>query len=379
MKIRSGIIAAALAAGLCSSAAAQPQAPEARLQAAIEEIARSDKTIPGVIAAVSAPRWGLEWQGATGALAIGKPEPVKTTDAFRIASVTKVYVAATAIRLIEQGKFGIYDPMSPLISDQTRKLLKDDGYDVDAITVFQLLTHTSGLYDNSTSPAFAAAVMKDPGHKWTREEQIAFGMKNGEPVAPPGRDYNYSELSYLVLGEIIERATGKRLADAVSYELQLPARGLSSTYWETYQPAPAGERRAHQYVGPLDARVIDASMDLFGGGGLVSTVGDLVRFVRPLLQGDMFDKSPTLAMALQIPPTANGKLAHAPLLGASRFGKRMCWSHGGYWGVSMVYCPDIDVAIAVAWNQADGAAGWRGASVAMSKAIEDIERAQRTK
>jgi D-alanyl-D-alanine carboxypeptidase len=264
---------------------------------------------------------------------------VKTTDAFRIASVTKVYVAATAIRLIEQGKFGIYDPMSPLISDQTRKLLKDDGYDVDAITVFQLLTHTSGLYDNSTSPAFAAAVMKDPGHKWTREEQIAFGMKNGEPVAPPGRDYNYSELSYLVLGEIIERATGKRLADAVSYDLQLPARGLSSTYWETYQPAPAGERRAHQYVGPLDARVIDASMDLFGGGGLVSTVGDLVRFVRPLLQGDMFDKSPTLAMALQIPPTANGKLAHAPLLGASRFGKRMCWSHGGYWGVSMVYCP----------------------------------------
>jgi D-alanyl-D-alanine carboxypeptidase len=352
---------------------AQPSPPaSARLQGAIEEIARQDPTIPGVLAAVSAPRLGLEWQGAAGFVARRTPERLKPTDAFRIASVSKVAVAATVIRLIEQGRFGMYDSMAPLVSEATRNVLKSDGYDVDGTTVFHLMTHTSGIFDNSTSPDYLSAVAEDPKRVWTAQEQLEFTVRHGAPVAPAGRDYNYSEASYIILGEIIERQTGKSLGQAVSYELQLPARGLKTTYWEKMQRPPAGERRAHQYYGDVDLTTYDASYDLFGGGGLVSTVGDLVHFVRPLLKGEMFDKPTSLPMALIVPPTQNGRLAHAPLLAQMRFGKRMCWSHGGFYGIMMVYCPDIDVAVAIAWNQGRAEGTWQAATARLASAIEEI-------
>lgn len=364
-----------------SSALAQPATDqskfhafaEARLEQAIKNIAASDPIIPGVIAAVSAPRLGIEWQDATGTVTLGGKEPLRTTDSFRIASVTKPFVAATVIRLIEQGKFGMYDPIPKVISPRSTKALKDGGYDVNNITVYQLLTHTSGIFDTSESPAYAQAVMADPQHHWTRDEQIDFAMKYGHPVAPPGQDYNYSEGSYILLGEVIERATGKRLADAVTDELKLKQRGLNSTYWETVQPAPAGERKAHQYAGKVDITDANPSFDLYGGGGLVSTVSDLTRFIRPLLQGEMFDKKSTMAMALMVPPSANGKLSHVPLLGEVRVGKRMCWGHAGFWGVWMVYCPDNDVAIAIAWNNSQAKGEFHEPVAELGKAIDEIE------
>lgn len=357
-----------------ATAQAEPAGAAARLQAAIEELAAADARIPGVMAVVSAPAWDLEWSGATGVVAHGSSEPLRTTDAFRIASISKVFVAATTLRLIEQGRFGLHDSMSGLVSDRTRDRLRADGYAVEDITLFHLLTHTSGLYDLSSSESYAMAVATRPDHEWTRDEQIAFGMEHGSPVAAPGVAYNYSELSYIVLGEIIERETGLSIGDAVSRELQLRARGLRSTYWETLQDAPAGERRAHQYVGDIDLAAVNPSFDLHGGGGLVSTVGDLALFVRPLLKGEMFDHATTLAMALQTPPSENGRLSHTPLLAPLKVGKRYCWSHGGFSGSYMIYCPDIDVAATIAWNQAEVPDMWALVPSILGRAIEDIEQ-----
>ena len=355
----------------------EPSSYDASLQAAIEGVAREDASIPGVIAAVSAPRLGIEWRGATGSLVRGGTEPLKPTDAFRIASVTKIYTAATVIRLIESGAFGLYDRIEPLISEKTRAALLSDGYDLPALTVYHLLTHTSGLYDTSTSPEFAAAVTKDPMHRWTRDEQIAFAMTYGKPAAAPGAAYNYSESSYLVLAEIIERASGRSMEDAITSLLGLADHGLDETYFESLQPTPSGERRAHQYVGDVDATGFDPSLDLFGGGGLVSTVSDLVGFIRPLMQGELFAGKSTMAMALQIPPTKNNALAHAPLLAQTQFGQRRCWSHAGYWGVELIYCPDIDVAVAISWGQAEPKANaWRSSLDKIAAVIEQAERAK---
>ena len=53
----------------------------------------------------------------------------------------------------------------------------------------------------------------------------------------------------------------------------------------------------------------------------------------------------------------------------------MCWSHGGYWGVWMIYCPDNDVAVAIAWNNAEAKGRYQVPAEELSKAIEDIEAA----
>ena len=78
--------------------------------------------------------------------------------------------------------------------------------------------------------------------------------------------------------------------------LHLDRLGLDHTYWEILEPTPPGTPpRAHQYYATaFDNIVLDASHDLYGGGGLVSTVDDLARFYRGLFHGKVFDKAATL-------------------------------------------------------------------------------------
>src|SRR5206468_13081783 len=96
-----------------------------------------------------------------------------------------------------------------------------------------------------------------------------------------GTDFHYSDTGYVLLGEILERQTGHSLAGAYRSLLGLDRLGLLHTYLETLEPTPAqATPRAHQYLGTTDTAGFDPSFDLYGGGGLVSTVNDLTRFYR---------------------------------------------------------------------------------------------------
>ncbi len=103
-----------------------------------------------------------------------------------------------------------------------------------------------------------------------------FAMKHGKPLAKPGAEFHYADTGYILLGEILERRTGNSLATAYRTLLHFNKLGLADTYLETLEPKPArAKQRAHQYLGTIDAADFDPSFDLYGGGGLVSTVDDL--------------------------------------------------------------------------------------------------------
>src|SRR5205809_483841 len=173
-------------------------------------------------------------------------------------------------------------------------LLRGGGYAVDAIHVRNLLQHTSGLYDYADDHAFQAFVVSHPRHRWTRAEQIQFAMTHGKPLFPPGTDFHYSDTGYILLGEILERVTGQGLGAAYRSLLHFDRLGLGQTYLETLEPKPPhAAPRAHQYLGGIDTAGFDPSFDLYGGGGLVSTVRDLDRFHRALLTGQVHEKPAT--------------------------------------------------------------------------------------
>src|SRR5205807_7846965 len=116
------------------------------------------------------------------------------------------------------------------------------------------------------------------------------------------RQYSYADTGYVILGEIVERTTGKPLPAAVSDLLKLKSLGIRSTYFESLEPPPPGALpRAHQYLGAADIHDIDPSFDLYGGGGQVSTTADLSRFFKALFQGRVFDHPETLAAGLVSP------------------------------------------------------------------------------
>jgi D-alanyl-D-alanine carboxypeptidase len=294
----------------------------------------------------------LAWTGAAGLADRAARKPLAADATFRIASLTKTFTAAAVLRLAEDGKLALDDPITQHLGPSSIALLHGGGYDVEAMSVRHLLQHTSGLYDFGENAAYQAFVGTHPRHRWTRAEQVRFAMTNGKPLSEPGAEYHYSDTGYVLLGEMLERLTGRGLAAAYRTLLRFDRLGLDETYLETLEPRPEHAKpRAHQYLGTLDTTGFDPSFDLYGGGGLVSTVDDLVRFYRALLGGDVFKEPATLRTMLGKP--ASGSPSDLGMgIFAARLGGETCWGHGGFWGIVAFYCPRSRVTIASTVNQA---------------------------
>jgi D-alanyl-D-alanine carboxypeptidase len=340
----------ALAAGASAARAAEPTAT--RLAEATDAFAAAHPTYPGVALAVISPR--LRWTGSAGHAALGSPDTLDPQAGFRIASVTKTFTAASILRLAEEGRIGLDDPIADHLAPATLELLGGGGYDPQAIRIRDLLTHTSGLYDYASDPKFVGFVLTHGRHHWTRRKQVRFAITHGKPYGPPGTAFHYSDTGYVLLGEMIERTTGRPLAKAFRRLLGFEKLGLSRTYLESREPRPrAAHARAHQYYERIDATKFDPSFDLYGGGGLVSSVGDLARFYRALLHGRVFEQESTLRTMLGRPnPRRLGDLGMG--IFSNDLGGRSgqsCWAHSGFWGTTVIHCPATDVTLALAVNQ----------------------------
>lgn len=353
MKITLALAGAASLALLPGTAIAGPIADNAA--ATLDEAQLGDRSLHGLLASVHAPRRGVRLDLARGRREPGSNERLGPNNSFRIASVTKVFVAAAVLRLHETARLDLFAPIAGKIAPEDEAALTAAGYAPDRITVYQLLTHTSGLRDYAEAPDYQQAVGGDPSRRWTAGEQIAVAMRQGAPLGAPGTVYSYADTNFLLLGEILTRSTGKTLAAAVRSLDRLDRLGLRHTYWERLEPAPKADRRAGQRMGTVDVAAIDPSVDLFGGGGLVSTTGDLATFFRALLRGELFAERGTLSLALLGAPTSSpeGKTrAQAPLMRVRKVGRELCWEHGGFWGIEAVHCPNSDVTVVVSYNQA---------------------------
>jgi D-alanyl-D-alanine carboxypeptidase len=346
------LVLLAFAGGTSAAGATTPTS--SRLASATEAFAAAHPSYPGVALSVASPR--LHWTGSAGHPALGSSAKLDPDAGFRIASVTKTFTAAAILRLVEDGRLGLDDTIAQHLAPTTAQLLRRGGYDPQAIHVRHLLMHTSGLYDYASDPAFVKYVLTHGSHHWTRPEQVRFAITHGKPYGPPGKEFHYSDTGYVLLGEIIERTTSRPLATALRQLLKFEKLGLAGTYLESLEAPPhAAHPRAHQYYQHVDATAFDPSFDLYGGGGLISTVGDLARFYRALLHGQMFEKPATLRTMLGKPnPQRIGDLGMG--IFSNRFGGRSgenCWGHSGFWGTTVIHCPASDVTIALAVNQAE--------------------------
>lgn len=289
---------------------------------------------------------GADYGTAKGWADPGTRRPLTVDTPMRIASNTKTFVAATVLRLWEQGRIDLDAAVGPLIDPALDARLKGDGYDTAKITVRHLLSHSGGLYDHGSDPRYEAAMRADPQHKWTRATLIGLMTDYADPKSAPGAAFSYSDDGYILLGDIVERITGKNLAAAVREQLKLDALGLKSTYWEVFeQPRPGAEPRARQFLGADDVTGVDASFDLYGGGGLVMSARDLATFFKALFEGRIFARPQTLGVML-------GEGSHEKA-DTYRFGifvrhtphGDVYW-HSGFWGTWAGYSPETGIAVA---------------------------------
>lgn len=292
----------------------------------------------------------LLWYGAVGK-ANSSGEALLVNHPVNIASVTKTYVAAAILSLVEQHKFTLETPIAKVLSTETNDLLKQSGYSTDIITVKHLLSNTSGIYDFVNATAFQQKTTQQPNYIWTRQEQIALAMQTGKKSFNPGEQFEYSETNYLLLAEVLERVGKAPFHEVLKRELKFDELNLKQTWFlhQEQKPKnllPMAEQTAKAFG--VNSLLLNPSFDAFGGGGLGSTVADMCNFGTSLFEGNSIENPSVLAQMTTPTLTNDGKetgyclgLAHTTIQGLTAYG------HGGFWGTHLKYIPAIKLSVGV--------------------------------
>ncbi|MEB8345415.1 serine hydrolase [Flavobacteriaceae bacterium KMM 6898] len=342
----------------CKTAPNNPASFQSILDKAVK---KKSNQLSGVSMTVLAPKLNILWSGASGYDSKEKLQKLSAEQPFRIASVTKTFVATAILRLQEEKKLNLEDSIAPYLSEEHLQLLTADGYDPTAITIKHCLQHRSGLFNYAEGNTFYIdSILKNPTKRWTRTQQLKFAMDAGNPLGTPGEVYGYSDTGYIVLGEIIEKVTGQSLAQALRKLLDYDALGLKSTWMEGQEDPPAGILvPVHRYIGDYDATTLDNSIDLFGGGGISSTTKDLAVFFDALFNGQIYKNPETLTTMLEDPGTLpNGAESEDYRMGLSKEGVMGIpgYMHRGFWGTVWIHMPKPNYTIVVNFtNEPEGA------------------------
>lgn len=196
---------------------------------------------------------------------------------FRIASVTMMFTAVAVLRLAQEGKVGLDDPIGKYVPEIAGKPLA-------RATIHQLLTHTAGARDG-----FGSEYSLRHMELRTLADHVR-QLADLQPIAPPGRRYSYSTLDYLLLGRLIETVSHRSYYEYVHDTVFVPA-GMSSTGFE---PEDAAVERAEIYERPAGTGMwVTAryALDYRGtsAANAYSTVDDLHRFIVALRGGRLLD------------------------------------------------------------------------------------------
>jgi len=335
---------------------------ESTLQLLLEEAINSSyDQLPGVSASIISPALNEAWSGASGYDSSKKEDTLKIDQPFRIASITKTFVAAAILRLHELDSLSIEDPLSKYTSDEHQIILSSDDYDLNKIKIKHCLNHSSGLFDYAMGGRkYVEISIGQPKKRWTRTEQLQFAVDHGEKLWEPNGGYRYSDTGYILLGEIIGGFYDGDLALGLRTLLKFQDLGLTHTWLETLEDSPIpGVDPVHRYFRRDDLTTYDPSNDLYGGGGLMSTSTDLTKFVSALFEGRIYEKDETLELMLaghalnpSYDPTTDDRYKdyRYGIWHISLYGKK-AFIHSGLWGTHMIYVPEMKTACTVNYTK----------------------------
>jgi D-alanyl-D-alanine carboxypeptidase len=270
-------VAAAL---LLIPAAGQAATSDAAVQRGLEGLVKASGGPVGAVATLY--RDGHTTVFSAGRANVNRPGAPRASYHMRIASIAKAFSGAIALRLVQDGNLGLDDTIGQRLPGLPAAW--------SAVTVRQLLNHTSGVPDYTESKGFATHVQKTPRAfltpqgvlDWVRADKLLF---------TPGSKYRYSNTDNVVVGLIAEQVTGQPYGDLLSSTVFGPA-SLTQTSFPTRRltlPAPF----IHGYAvapgqKPEDVTSLLSPSGAWASGGIVSTPADLGRFIRADLAGKFF-------------------------------------------------------------------------------------------
>jgi D-alanyl-D-alanine carboxypeptidase len=214
-------------------------------------------------------------------LATGRPVP--SHGYFRIGSTNKTLVATVVLQLVGEGRMRLDDPVERWLPG----LVKGNGYDGRRITVRQLLHHTAGIYDGN----FPGMESEQEYHAERFERRdppaVVAAALSHPPDFQPGKGWSYSNSGYVLVGMVVEAATGRPWHKEVAQRILRPL-GMRHTIWPGDSPfLPRPHAKGYTYW--ESGKAVDTTLlvDADASGGYVSTAADVDRFVRALFTGEL--------------------------------------------------------------------------------------------
>jgi D-alanyl-D-alanine carboxypeptidase len=286
---------------LVAGAAAPTASPAApALQAAIDQLVKDG--IPGVIALTRDGR--SESHATSGVANLATGAGVNPGDRFRIGSVTKSFTSTVVLQLVGDGRLSLDDSVEKLLPG----LVPNGGN----ITVRELLNHTSGLFDyaDDGDPTVAINpyfVQRDWDYVWQPRQLVAVAVSHS-PNFAPGTAWRYSNTGYILLGLIVEAVTHRNLKDEIESRIIEPL-DLESTSFPITDPDIDGPHTHGYYTNIPPEYGLGTTFDLttfspswaWAAGGIVSTVNDVARFYRALLEGRLLRPTQLQQMETTVP------------------------------------------------------------------------------
>ncbi|MGW4033022.1 serine hydrolase domain-containing protein [Streptomyces sp. NPDC004838] len=293
--------------------------------------------IPGVIGQVR-DKHGV-WKGTSGVGNRKTGAPRGGDDRFRIASITKTFVATVLLQMEAEGKLDLDDTVDRWLPG----LVRGNGNDGRKITVRQLLNHSSGVYDFLADPDYQQKYLFAPGflkHRFeTRTPQTAVEVALGhQPKFAPGTGYSYSNTNYVLAALIMEKAGGRSYEEEVRQRIIKPLGLRATTMPENTSHMPKPSSRAYSKLSedPNATKVYDVTLQnasqTWAEGDIISSASDLNRFFSALLSGKVLPKKQLKAMKTLIPDPDDPTSGYG--LGIGTFNTSCgvkVWGHSGGW------------------------------------------------
>lgn len=261
---------------------------------------------------------------------------------FESGSVAKQFTAAALVLLQQEGKLSIDDSVKKYIPE-----LPDYG---SPLTIRHMLNHTSGMRD-----WFAVRTLSGDGagqHIVTQQMIFDTAVRQKGLDFKPGAEYSYSNSGYQVAAMIVERVSKQKFADFVIERLLKPTGMQNSSYRDDFQRIVPGRAQAYSKSGEGPWRLNMPMMTGHGGGGMLTTVGDWLKW-NAMLDAKTWNAGLVDALETQGVLHNGHKISYALGLTHGSYKGQRNISHGGAtagYRTVLVRFPDRKVSIAVLCN-----------------------------
>ena len=327
--------------------------PALALQTRLDQI-RSKYQVPGVSVTIIWPD-GRVWTGVSGVADLKTKRPVVAGTAFAVGSVSKTFLAATILELVDEGRLAL--------TDTVRHWLPTARISSKA-TIAELLDHTSGVYDFFSNHAIDTAILAHPLQHWTVARSLSYVRS---PYCMPGKCWAYSNTGYVLLGQIVQKVTGHAVAVEERTRFMTPL-GLRRTFIQGVEARRGTVATNYSMLGPF-AHLVRTSLSDGSGinpftsvvtaagyaGAIASSSRDLAVWARALYAGSLLDPGTQAAMLDVSRSVAVGsKLPYGLGVMDMTLGGRFTVGHDGRLigaRASIRFLPETGFTIAVTTNQ----------------------------